>query len=167
MSLSDFPHGPTCLSREPVDPPRSPLGIPVLPMVSYAYMPSPLPRQVQRSLFLVHLLRRQPSLWNRQVGSFDCSFEAVSVHSRYGLPARGVADATLSPRLRPLCYLRDRFDSYRVGRTCSRAGVAPAEVRSLSRRTVTTAITQGAVPAPALAWITSVLERPTLRALGE
>jgi hypothetical protein len=28
-----------------------PLGLPVLPLVSYAYMPSPLPRQVQWSLF--------------------------------------------------------------------------------------------------------------------
>jgi hypothetical protein len=46
--------------------------------------------------------------------------------------------ATLcSRKLRQLCCLRCRFDCYRVERTSSRAGVAPAEVQRLSRRTVT------------------------------
>src|SRR5215470_8904461 len=45
--------------------------------------------------------------------------------------------ATLSiEKLRQLRCLRRRFDCYRVERTSSRAGVAPAEVQRLSRRTV-------------------------------
>ena len=41
-------------------------------------------------------------------------------------------------KLRQLCCLRCRFDCfYQVERTSSRAGVAPAEVQRLSRRTVT------------------------------
>src|SRR5215470_19062252 len=40
-------------------------------------------------------------------------------------------------KLRQLRCLHHRFDCYRVERTSSRAGVAPAEVQRLSRRTVT------------------------------
>jgi hypothetical protein len=43
----------------------------------------------------------------------------------------------LHRKLRQLRCLRCRFDCYRVERTSSRAGVAPAEVQRLSRRTVT------------------------------
>jgi len=39
-------------------------------------------------------------------------------------------------KLRQLRCLRCRLDCYRVERTSSRAGVAPAEVQRLSRRTV-------------------------------
>jgi AraC-like DNA-binding protein len=46
----------------------------------------------------------------------------------------------LHRRLRQLRSVRCRFDCYRVERTSSRAGVSPAEVQRLSRRTVTTAI---------------------------
>jgi len=46
----------------------------------------------------------------------------------------------LHRKLRQLCYLRRRFDCYRVERTSSRAGVAPAGVQRLSRRTVTSTI---------------------------
>src|SRR6266571_163090 len=42
----------------------------------------------------------------------------------------------LHRKLRQLHCLRCRFDCYRVERTSSRAGVAPAEVQRLSRRTV-------------------------------
>src|SRR5205809_1162996 len=38
-------------------------------------------------------------------------------------------------KLRQLRCLRCRFDCYRVERTSSRAGVSPAEVQRLSRRT--------------------------------
>jgi len=41
----------------------------------------------------------------------------------------------LHRKLRQLRCLRRRFDCYRVERTSSRAGVAPAEVQRLSRRT--------------------------------
>ena len=44
----------------------------------------------------------------------------------------------LHRKLRQLCCLRRRFDCYRVERTSSRAGVAPAEVQRLSRRTIST-----------------------------
>jgi len=47
----------------------------------------------------------------------------------------------LHRKLRQLCCLGCRFDCYRVERTSSRAGVAPAGVQSLSRRTVSTART--------------------------
>jgi AraC-like DNA-binding protein len=40
-------------------------------------------------------------------------------------------------KLRQLRCLSRRFDCYRVERTSSRAGVSPAEVQRLSRRTVT------------------------------
>src|SRR6266540_632335 len=43
----------------------------------------------------------------------------------------------LHRKLRQLRCLRCRFDCYRVERTSSRAGLAPAEVQRLSRRTVT------------------------------
>src|SRR5438094_524060 len=43
----------------------------------------------------------------------------------------------LHRKLRQLRCLRCRFDCYRVERTSSRAGVSPAEVQRLSRRTVT------------------------------
>src|ERR1700756_5778217 len=42
----------------------------------------------------------------------------------------------LHRKLRQLRCLRRRFDCYRVERTSSRAGVAPAEVQRLSRRTL-------------------------------
>src|SRR5437867_2252270 len=43
----------------------------------------------------------------------------------------------LHRKLRQLRCLRCRFDCNRVERTSSRAGVAPAEVQRLSRRTIT------------------------------
>jgi hypothetical protein len=46
----------------------------------------------------------------------------------------------LHRRLRQLRCLCRRFDCYRVERTSSRAGVAPAEVQRLSRRTVSPTI---------------------------
>ncbi len=53
LRTSPPPHTARPVSRElPVDPYcESPLGLPVLRLVSYAYMPSPLPRQIEWSLF--------------------------------------------------------------------------------------------------------------------
>jgi hypothetical protein len=51
-----------------------------------------------------------------------------------------LAESPIDPlhrKLRQVCYLRRRFDCYRVERTSSRAGVAPAEAQRLSRRTIT------------------------------
>ena len=54
-------------------------------------------------------------------------------------------------KLRQLRCLCCRFDCYRVERTSSRAGVAPAEVQRLSRRTVTTVINSLGFQRPNLA----------------
>jgi hypothetical protein len=64
----------------------------------------------------------------------------ASVQSRYGLHAHRVAKRPLHRKRRQLRCLRCRFDCYRVERTSSRAGIAPAEVQRLSRRTITPAI---------------------------
>src|SRR4029453_7916457 len=71
----------------------------------------------------------------------------LSVHSRYGLHARGVAMRPFTPRVRQLCCLRCRLDCYRVERTSSRAGVAPAEVQRLSRRTISSTTEASRLPA--------------------
>jgi hypothetical protein len=63
----------------PVDPQlRSPLGLPVLRLVPFVCMPSPIPRQDRwaRSLVLSHRLR--PSLDSPRVGSCITRFEACS-----------------------------------------------------------------------------------------
>src|ERR1019366_4672951 len=61
----------------------------------------------------------------------------LSVHSRYNLQTRQVALCDpLHRRLRRLCYLHRRSDCYRVERSSSRAGLSPAVVQCLSRRTV-------------------------------
>ncbi len=90
---------------------------------------------------LVCLHCQRPSPCNSKVGSCNCFFEACSAFThvtRYGLHARGVAKRPFTPRAPTACCLRCRLDCYRVERTSSRAGVAPAEVQRLSRRTVTT-----------------------------
>jgi hypothetical protein len=77
----------------PVDPDRDyRLGLPVLRLVSYAYMPSPLPRQVRWSLFA----RISPSSAAFPVTKPGRLLQLLlrgllSVHSHYGLHARGVA----------------------------------------------------------------------------
>ena len=61
----------------------------------------------------------------------------LSVHSCYNLQTRRVAlRDPLHRRLRRLCYLHRRSDCYRVERSSSRAGLSPAVVQCLSRRTV-------------------------------
>ena len=78
------------------------------------------------------------SLCNSQVGSCTCSFAACSAftHVTACTLAESPSDS-LHRKLRQLRCLHCRFDCYRVERTSSRAGVAPAEVQRLSRRTVT------------------------------
>jgi hypothetical protein len=88
---------------------------------------------------LVSLHRLRPSLCNSQVGSCNCFFGACSAFTH--VMACTLAESPCDPfhrKLRQLRCLRCRFDCYRVERTSSRAGVAPAEVQRLSRRTVTT-----------------------------
>src|SRR5271157_3401742 len=104
-------------------------------------MPSPLPRQVPWSLFA--RLSPLPAAFpvKSQVGSCNCFFEACSAFTH--VTACTLAESPSDPlhrELRQLCCLRCRLDCYRVERTSSRAGVAPAVVQRLSRRTVTPAI---------------------------
>jgi len=87
---------------------------------------------------LVSLHRQRPSLCNSQVGSCNCFFGACSAFTH--VMACTLAESPSDPlhrRLRQFRYLHCRLDCYRVERTSSRTGVAPAEVQRLSRRTVT------------------------------
>src|SRR2546425_11857029 len=89
---------------------------------------------------LVDLHHQRPSLCNSQVGSCNYFFGACSAFTH--VMACTLAESPSDPlhrKLRQLRCLRCRFDCYRVERTSSRAGVSPAEVQRLSRRTVTTA----------------------------
>src|ERR1035441_344498 len=67
----------------------------------------------------------------------------LSVHLRYNLQTRQVAlcDPLLG-RLGRLCCLHRRSDCYRVERSSSRAGLSPAVVQCLSRRTVIACLRQ-------------------------
>src|SRR5437762_14134688 len=85
---------------------------------------------------LVYLHRLRPSLCNSQGGSCNCCFGACSAFTH--VMACTLAESLNDPlhrKLRQLRCLRRRFDCYRVERTSSRAGVSPAEVQRLSRRT--------------------------------
>src|ERR1035437_6172416 len=96
-------------------------------------MPSPLPRQVQWSLFA----RLSPLPAAFPLGSCNCFFGACSAFTH--VTACTLAESPSDPlhrKLRQLRCLRCRLDCYRVERTSSRAGVAPAEVQRLSRRTI-------------------------------
>src|SRR6202142_4017982 len=87
---------------------------------------------------LVCLHCQRPSPCNSKVGSCNCFFGASSAFTH--VMACTLAESPSDPfhrELRQLCCLRCRLDCYRVERTSSRAGVAPAEVKRLSRRTVT------------------------------
>src|SRR5580692_1284444 len=87
---------------------------------------------------LVRLHRQRPSLCNSQVGSCNYCFGACSAFNH--VMACTLAESPSDPlhrKLRQLRCLRCRFDCCRVERASSRAGVAPAEVQRLSRRTVT------------------------------
>src|SRR5215813_5411687 len=66
-------------------------GFPVLRLVSYAYMPSPLPRQVRGSLF-ARLSHSSAAFPVKQSGRLLQLFfrGLLSVYSRYGLYARRV-----------------------------------------------------------------------------
>ena len=96
------------------------------------------PGRLNGAYSLVSLHPQRPSLCNSQVGSCIYFFGACSAFTR--VMACTLAESPCDPlhrRLRQLRYLRCRFDCYRVERTSSRAGLSPAEVQRLSRRTVT------------------------------
>ena len=82
-----------------------------------------------RSYYFHH---RRPSPITRWVGSCINRFEACSAFTH--VMACTLAESPSDPlhrKLRPLRYLCSRFGCYRVERTSSRAGVAPAEVQCL------------------------------------
>ncbi len=98
---------------------------------------------------LVPLHHQRPSLCNSQVGSCHYCFGACSAFTH--VMACTLAESLNDPfhrKLRQLRCLRCRFDCYRVERTSSRAGVAPAEVQRLSRRTVTTVMSCNLISGP-------------------
>ena len=81
---------------------------------------------------LVPLHRQRPSLCKSQVGSCNYCFGACSAFTL--VMACTLAESPNDPfhrKLRQLRCLHCRFDCYRVERTSSRAGVAPAEVQRL------------------------------------
>src|ERR1700687_3535311 len=87
---------------------------------------------------LVGLHCQRPSPCNSRVGSCNCFFGAYSAFTH--VTACTLAESASDPlhrKLRQLRCLHCRLDCYRVERTSSRAGVSPAEVQRLSRRTVT------------------------------
>ena len=92
----------------------------------------PYPGRSDGACSLVDLHRQRPSLCNSQVGSCKYLFEACSAFTH--VMACTLAESPSDPlhrRLRQLRCLRRRFDCYRVERTSSRAGVAPAEHQRL------------------------------------
>ena len=83
-----------------------------------------------RSLVLFH--PRRPSLKCGRDGSCIARFGACSAFTH--VMACTLAESPSDPfhrKLRQLRCLRRRFDCYRVERTSSRAGIAPAEVQRL------------------------------------
>src|ERR1700748_772255 len=76
------------------------------------------------------------ALCNSQVSSCHCCFGACSAFTH--VMACTLAESPSDPlhrKLRQLRCLPRRFECYRVERTSSRAGTAPAEVQRLSRCT--------------------------------
>src|ERR1700680_1355556 len=81
------------------------------------------------------------NLTNSKVGSCNYFFGACSAFTH--VTACTLAESPSDPlhrELRQLCCLRCRLDCFRVERTSSRAGVSPAEVQRLSRRTISSVI---------------------------
>ena len=86
-----------------------------------------------------------PKGWPRRVRA--AAIHAIALARLALTTARGQARETslqtarsclLSPRLRPLRYLHDRWDSYPAGTTFTGAGLSPAGTTNLSRHTWTT-----------------------------
>src|SRR5207342_527878 len=106
----------------------------------------PYPGRSDGACSLVHLHHQRPSLCNSQVGSCNYFFGACSAFTH--VMACTLAESPSDPfhrKLRQLRCLRCRLDCYRVERTSSRAGVAPAEVQRLSRRTFSPIIKTSAI----------------------
>src|ERR1019366_2442358 len=122
------PHTARPGSRElPVDPDlRSPLGLPVLHLIHYVCMPSPLPRQARWNEF-ARTVPSTSAFPRLQMGRLlHYQFRGLlSVHSCYNLQTRRVALCDpFHRRLQRLRCLHRRSDCYRVERSSSRAGLS-------------------------------------------
>jgi hypothetical protein len=129
------PHAAWPASRElPVDPNRDHrLGLPVLRLVSYAYMPSPIPRQVRWTPFarVSSIVIGLPCIQVRSAPAL--SFSRPAQRSLTLRPARSPSRHRdpLHRRLRQCCCLHCRSGCYRVERTSSRARFPLAEEQRL------------------------------------
>jgi hypothetical protein len=140
VRASPPPHTARPVSHElPVDPDRDHRwGFPCCVWSPLPTCHRHYPGRSDGACSLVHLHRLRPSLCNSQVGSCNYCFGACSAFTH--VMACTLTESPSDPlhrKLRQLRCLRRRFDCYRVERTSSRAGVAPAGVQRLSRRTVT------------------------------
>jgi len=109
------------------------MGFPVLRLVPFAYMPSPLPRQDRwNSISLVPFHRLRPSPENRRVGSCISRFEACSAFTHVmactlakspSRPSTPKAPAALSPP--PLLRLLPGGANQFPGGSVSRCGPTP------------------------------------------
>src|SRR6266566_2331469 len=107
--------------------PRSPLGLPVLRMVPFACMPSPIPRQVRWNLF-AHTIPLRFGLPHNRGGSAPALvFSRPAQRSLTLRPARSPSRlrGLLHQRLQQSRCLHCCSDGYRVERTSSRAGIPP------------------------------------------
>src|ERR1017187_5444797 len=138
LRTSPPPHTAQPVSRElPVDPDRDHRwGFPCCLWSPMRTCRRHYPGRFNGACSLVCLHCQRPSPCNSKVGSCNCFFGAFSAFTH--VTACTLAESPSDPlhrELRQLCCLRCRLDCYRVERTSSRAGVAPAEVQRLSRRT--------------------------------
>ena len=134
LRTSPSPHTARPVSRElPVDPRlRSPLGLPVLRLVSLRACCRHYPGRIDRAYSLVFLHRRRPSLYVRQVGSCIGRFGACSAFTYVTAgtfaksplrPFPSKASAASSPL--PLLRLLPGGANQLPGGTCTRCRPSP------------------------------------------
>jgi hypothetical protein len=116
------------------------MGLPVLPPVSYAYMPSPLTPAGSIELIRssVSIASGLPRETRRSAPAISLSGPAQRSLTLRRARSRSRQNDPLHREPQQLCCLRCRLGCHRVERTSSRAEVAPAVVHRLSRRTVST-----------------------------
>lgn len=109
----------------------SPLGLPVLRSISpYRHADASTPAGPSGCNCRFFPTRRRPSLKYWQVGSRDLVFRGLlGVHSRFGLPARWIAQGDpFHQRLRRIRYLLRRSDCYRLERPVAGWELHPLEI---------------------------------------
>jgi hypothetical protein len=140
LRASPSPHTARPVSRElPVDPISDHRwGFPCCLWSPMHTCRRQYPGRFNGACSLVYLHCQRPSPCKRKVGSCNYFFGTCSAftHVTACTLAKSPSDP-LHRGLRQLCCLRCRLDCFRVERTSSRAGVSPAEVQRLSRRTFT------------------------------